>query len=139
MSRERVQQDRRAQTEAIFLALDARDFDALGDLPFHPDMEFHSVFAAAEGGVYHGIEGLREWARDVDSTFDDFTVELIDFREVDHERAVVVARTAGKAKGSGLPVDVRLGQVWTWRNGLLWRNEVYSDMREAFAAVGLRE
>jgi ketosteroid isomerase-like protein len=139
MSRENVPQDRRAQTEAIFLALDARDFDALGDLPFHPDMEFHSVFAAAEGGVYHGIEGLREWARDVDSTFDDFTIELVDFREVDDERAVVVARTAGKAKGSGLPVDVRLGQVWTWRNGLLWRNDVYTDMREALEAVGLRE
>ena len=139
MSRENVPQDRRAQAEAVVAALNARDFDALGDLPFHPDLMFRSVLAVAEGDVYHGIEGLREWARNVDSTFDDFRVELVEFREVDAERAVSVVRTAGRAKASGLPITVRVGQVWTWRNGLIWRNDAYTDVREAFAAVGLRE
>ena len=139
MSRENLPQDRRAQVDAIFSAANARDFEALGEMPFHPDFEFRSVLAVVEGGVYHGIQGLREWARDLDSIFDDYTIEVGGFQEVDDERAVVVAHLTGKGKASGLPVDERVGQIWTWRNGLVWRTDTYFDFREALEAVGLRE
>src|SRR5687767_7656259 len=116
MSQENVEQDRRAQIEAIVDALNARDFKALGDMPFHPDFEFRSVFAVAEGGVYYGIQGLREWAKNVDSTFDDFRNEVVEFREVDEERAVVIVGATGVAKASRVPIDTRVGMVWSWRN-----------------------
>ena len=139
MSRENLPQDRRAQVDAMFSAANARDFEALGEMPFHPDFEFRSVFAVTEGGVYHGIQGLREWARSVDSAFDDYRVEVGGFQEVDDERAVVVVDIMGKGKASDVPVDARIGHVWTWRNGLAWRVDAYSDVREALEAVGLRE
>jgi ketosteroid isomerase-like protein len=132
-------QGKREQAEALLAAINTRDFEALGEMPFHPDMEFHSVFAAAEGEIYHGIQGLREWAEAVDSTFDRFNNELIDFREVDDERAVVVVRATGQARASGVPVDALLTQIWTWRDGKMWRNQVFTDQREAFKAAGLSE
>jgi ketosteroid isomerase-like protein len=139
MSENAHSQDRRAQAEAVLAALNRRDFAALAERGLHPDMEFRSAFAVAEGGTYRGLQGLREWATTVDSAFDDFRSELIDFREVDDERAVVVLRNTGKAAASHIPIDVRSGQVWTWREGLMWRNDVYRYVHEAFAAVGLPE
>ena len=130
---------KREQAEALFAALNERNFEAIAEMPIHPDMRFHSVFAAAEGGIYHAVQGLREWAKAVDSTFDRFYVELLDFREVDDERAVLGVRITAQAKASGVPVDTRVGQVWTWRGGRLWRNEVFSDPRDAFKAAGLSE
>ena len=137
MSEKAQSQDRRAQAEALLAALNARDFGALAELGLHPDLEFRSAFAAAEGRTYKGLQGLREWATTVDSAFDDFRSELIEFREVDDERALVVLRNTGKATASRIPIDVRSGQVWTWREGLMWRNDVYRDVREAYAAVGM--
>jgi ketosteroid isomerase-like protein len=134
---ESTPQGRRAQVEAAFAALNARDFEALGELPVHPKAEFHSVFATAEGEVYRGLPGLREWAEAVDAVFDRFKTDLIDFRELDDARAVVTVRATGRAKTSGLPVDARLTQIWTWRDGKMWRNEVFTDEREAYRAAGL--
>jgi ketosteroid isomerase-like protein len=132
-----MSQGKREQAEALLAALNARDFDAFGEMPVHPDMEFHSVFAAAEGEVYHSVQGLREWAQAVDSTFDRFHNELMDFRELDDERALVVVRATGRAKASGVPIDTSLTQIWTWRDGKMWRNQVFTDRREALKAAGL--
>src|SRR2546426_8198948 len=118
-------QGKREQVEAAVAALNARDFEALGEMPFHPDMELRSVLTAVEGGTtYHGIQGLRQWAQDVDSIFERFHSELIDVREVDDDRAIVIARVTGRARTSGAPFDERRTGIWTWRNGKMWRSEV---------------
>jgi ketosteroid isomerase-like protein len=135
-----IPQGRREQAEAVFAALNARDFEALGDMPFHPDVELRSVLTALEGGtIYHGIQGIRQWAQDVDSIFDGLHNELIDFHDVDAERAILIVRVTGRARTSGVPVDERRAQIWTWRNGKMWRNDVFADPREAFKIAGLSE
>ena len=58
---------------------------------------------------------------------------------MDDKRVVVVLRLVGKAKASGVPLDTRLGQVWTWRDGKVWRIATYTDPRDAFEAVRLPE
>lgn len=118
-------------------ALNRRDFDAIADLPFDPEGEFRSAFAVAEGEVYIGVDGLRKWAENVDATWEDFHVELIEFHEVDEHRAVLVFHNTGRAKASGIPLDMRTSQVWTWRDGKVWRNDSFTDPDEAFRVVGL--
>ena len=129
--------DRRVQVHAVMDAINARDFDALARMPFTSDFEFRSVIAASEGRVYLGLDGLREWAATVDEVWESFRAEPVEFHEAGHDRAVVVFRATGRAKGSGVPLDVRTAQVWTWRNGQLWRNDAYSDPSEALKAMGL--
>ena len=138
MSRETAE-EMREQVEALVGALNARDFEAIGEMPVHPDLEFHSVIAAAEGAIYHGVQGLREWGTAVDSTFDGFRSELLDLREVNDERALLVVRLTARAKASGVPIDTQVGQIWTWRNGKMWRNQVFSHPQDAFKAAGLQE
>jgi ketosteroid isomerase-like protein len=132
--------DRRKQVHALVDAVNARDFEAIGDMPFDPEYEFRSAVAAVEGGVYTGgVQGLREWAESVDEAFDGFHAEVVEVHEVGDDRALIVFHVTGTAKASGFRLDERLAQVWTWRDGRLWRNEAYADPQEAFAAVGLRE
>jgi ketosteroid isomerase-like protein len=52
------------------------------------------------------------------------------------DQAVVVIRVRGTAKASGVPLDQRTGQIWTWRDGQLWRSVVYSNPADAFRAIG---
>jgi ketosteroid isomerase-like protein len=52
---------------------------------------------------------------------------------------VVATRQTGKARGSGVPVDVVNAVVNTVRNGKVVRMDVYPTSAEALEAVGLRE
>ena len=134
-----VEQDQREQWEAITAAGNARDFDPVADL-LHPDLEFHSRFAVAEGqAVYPGIDGLRRWAQDVNVTWEDWNSEILEFRQAGIDRTVAVHRLTGRAKGSGVPLDTRIGMVVTWRDGKAWQLVSYLDPREALDAVGLSE
>lgn len=128
---------KREQADAVLAALNARDFEALSRMPWDPEMEFRSALAAAEGTAFRGKDALHKWAREVDAIWDDMRTDLVEFHEVDEDRAVVVLRLTGTAKASGVPLDSRVGQVWSWREGMLWRNVVFTDPREAFDSVGL--
>lgn len=130
--------DKREEFEAVVGALNARDFDALAEI-LHPEVEFHSRLAVAEGEVYRGIEGTRQWAVNVDATWDGFEMKVMDFRMVGDQQAVAVLRNLGVARASGVPLQTSSAAVLTWRDGKPWRNVVYSDTREALAAVGLSE
>jgi ketosteroid isomerase-like protein len=128
--------DKREQIHASTEALNAWDFEALASV-FHPELEHHSVFAAVEGEVYRGIEGQRSRWENVNATWDDFHIAVAEVHGVDAERVVVVLRLLGKAKVSGVPLDTLLGQVWTWRDGKVWRIVTYTEPGDALEAVGL--
>jgi ketosteroid isomerase-like protein len=133
-----VSRDKRQQVQTSTEALNAWNFEGLADV-FHPDLEHHSVFAAVEGEIYHGIEGQRRRWENVQATWDDFRIAVAEVHDVDNQCAVVVLRLTGKAKVSGAPLDSILGQVWTWRDRKVWRIVTYTDPREALEAVGLAE
>jgi ketosteroid isomerase-like protein len=135
MSRE-APRDRPEQVQLATDALNARDFEALAAV-FHPELEHHSVFAAVEGEVYRGIEGQRKRWENVTATWNDFRVEVAEVDEVDDKCVVVVLRLLGEAKASRLPLDTRLAQVWTWRQGKVWRIVTYTNPSDALEAVGL--
>ena len=129
-----VPPDRLTQIEQATDALNARDFDALASV-FHPELEHHSAFGAVEGEVYRGIDGQRKRWDNVTATWDDFGIEVTDVQGVDDDRAVVVLRLTGEAKASGLPLDARMGQVWTWRDGRVWRIVTHTNPADALDAV----
>jgi ketosteroid isomerase-like protein len=133
-----AQQLTRDDAETLVAALNARDFAAIEALPsWNPEVEFRSALGTAEGEVYRGVAGLRRWAQAADETWADFRITLADFRKVSDEHFVVVYHLTGRARVSGIPLDTQTAQVWTVRNGKVWRNVAYTDPREAFAAVGL--
>jgi ketosteroid isomerase-like protein len=102
-------------------------------------MEFLSALAKMEGETHVGIEGLRAWAAEIDAIFESFHIEIVDVRKAGQDRTVILYRNTGVARGSGIPIDLRTGQVWTWRDGRPWRNASFTDPTEALRAAGLSE
>ncbi len=128
---------RRQQVQIILDAVNRRDFDALGGLGFHDQVEFHSLVSVAEGGFYRGIDGLRQWGAMADDMWTDFHIELLDVIDASDDRVLVLLRLTGRARSSGVPLDQRVAQVWQWRDGLLWRNTAYSNHEDAYRATAL--
>jgi ketosteroid isomerase-like protein len=120
-------------------ASNARDWDTIVEL-LGLEVEFNSVVGAADGErSYHGIEGLRAWAEQVDAVWEDWRQEVVEFHDVSDNQAAAVIPATGRARASGVPLDTRTGNVITWTPGKGWRLQAYSDPREAFEAAGFQE
>ena len=132
-------EQKRAHAQALIDMLNVRDFAGIAAAPWF-DGEgavFHSAVATSEGEVYLGVEGLRAWARAVDGTWEDFRIEMAGHHDVDADRSLAVFDVRGRAKMSGVPLVLQIAQVWTWRDGVLVRNDSFTDVREAFEHAGL--
>ncbi|HEX8646372.1 MAG TPA: nuclear transport factor 2 family protein [Thermoleophilaceae bacterium] len=112
-----------------------RDFGALEGGMLHPDFEYESLFAQAEGEVWRGVNGLRRWAEEVDTIWEDFRVTVEGIEVVDDDTAVLCARLTGRARGSGVPLDQQIGQVWIRRDGMVERVVAHPTLEDARAAA----
>jgi ketosteroid isomerase-like protein len=134
-----TQRDQVDALAAAFVdALDAGDADAMLDL-VHPDYEFFSRLASVEGRAYRGREGFLDYLRDIADGFSGARWELVEIVGSRGDVAVVVFRFTAVGRESRAPVDMTGPQVWTFRDGLVWRNEVYRSRAEALEAAGLHE
>ena len=89
-----------------------------------------------EQQLYEGVEGAHEFMRVWLEAWDDWAVELVSLHDAGDE-VVAVVRQHGRSKTTGLPVDMKFGQVWTIRDGMQARMVMYADPAEALAAAGL--
>jgi hypothetical protein len=124
-----------------YAAANRRDFEliltATADEPYEyrpsrdllpPDMET----------VYHGHDGyLRFWRLWLDA-FQDIRwdpEEILDFGE----KALVTTQQSGRGSSSGVAVSEPVFQLFTFRRGLVVRQEDFLDREQALEAVGLSE
>jgi ketosteroid isomerase-like protein len=117
------------------------EFVATGKLsPERMDPEFvwdMSTFRAwPERQTYEGIEGAREFMEAWQGAWDDWTLEVEELHPAG-DQVVAIVRQRGRAKATGLPVDMHFGQVWTFRDGKQPRMEMYATPEEALRAAGL--
>ena len=92
-----------------------------------------------EAGSAQGRDAVVSWLADFISSFDDYWAsepdELIDAGDW----VIAVARSGGRGRASGAPVD----QVWTMayklREGKVVRFEFHRDKAQAMKAVGAGE
>jgi ketosteroid isomerase-like protein len=127
--------------ELVRLAVDAtngRDLATL-DAIWSEEAEFHSTFAASEGRVFRGRQGIRDYFVTLGEVFDDMRIEIEEITDADEDRLVVLLRVAGRGKGSGANVEQRNGQVWTLVDGKIARIDSNMNRTEAFEAAGLSD
>ena len=89
-----------------------------------------------EQHTYYGLEGARTFIRDWVEAWDDWEVEVESLHDAG-DRVVAILRQHGRSKATGLPVDMRFGQVWTIRDGKQLRMQMYASPEEALEATGL--
>lgn len=129
MSRENVD-----LMEAAYAAITSDDLDAFLAVA-HPQIEFRSLIAEAEGRTFRGHEGVREWWNTVIRSLGvrPGAEKIEGFRD----RGVTCLRLAGSIGGVEVPQTMWMS--WRFRDGLLAWWETFRTEAEALEAVGLRE
>jgi ketosteroid isomerase-like protein len=116
-------------------ALNAGDIDslvALCDERFRLDMS-DRVFNPA---VYDGHDGIRRFYADVRDVWTTYVWEPEQLTEVG-DTVLVLLRSFGKGRGSGVEVERRTAMVWTLRDGRALNLRFFRDRDAARAASGL--
>jgi ketosteroid isomerase-like protein len=116
-------------------AFNREDFD--GTLEFlHPDFEWHRGAVSVEGGVIRGRDGVRQLM-----TPDIFDRQVITPREmiVNGDKILVETNFRARGRSSGIELENTGWQVWTMRDDLAIRVELFDDEAAARAAAGLTE
>lgn len=107
----------------------------------HPGIEFIRVDGPAPGG-WTGLAGLPEATRELLDAWTDIRYEVDEYRELDHERVLVLVRLSGKARTSGVALEQVASHgahVFTLCEGKVIQLVHYFDRRRALEAVGLSE
>jgi ketosteroid isomerase-like protein len=133
MSQENVESVRR-----VFEAVNRHDIGAL-DALLSEDMEFHSVLAASEGGVFRGRQGIRDYFAEFDAAFAEFRTEIEKVIDTSEDRVVALVKFTARGKGSGVILDQHFGMVFTFQGEEITRMDSYFNPAEALEAAGLRE
>jgi ketosteroid isomerase-like protein len=106
--------------------------DALRGLP--ADFELVAT-DHPDGLVYRGPEGVKEFFRDWYESWEELGFEW-ELELIDDERVLATCHTRARGRGSGVPVEMHFGQIWTHRDGRFTRMVMYPDAESARRAAG---
>jgi ketosteroid isomerase-like protein len=85
--------------------------------------------------VYRGHEGVRRYFEDWVGAWDEYRVEPEEVIDTAADRVVVICRHGGRGKGSGVAIEQRVADVFTFRDGLAVRVQTVWDPADALAQV----
>jgi hypothetical protein len=87
---------------------------------------------------FHGHEGVKEWAARVLEPMQ-ISMDLIDARSLDEETVLAEYRARGEGRGSGVPAEMAIFDLYSIRSGMVRRRRTFYTEAEALQAAGLRE
>jgi ketosteroid isomerase-like protein len=108
-----------------------RDLQAVLE-EMHPQCEVRGIEVRE---TLRGHDALAAGFRDWFDAFDEFTIHPEDFI-ADGDRVLVPVRQRARGKGSGVEVEQRFFQLFTLRDGMVFRFEEYSEESDVQKALG---
>jgi ketosteroid isomerase-like protein len=120
----------------LYSAMNARELEAVAELA-DPDVEWIPDSRVGQGPI-RGRENIIRFFMDQAETFEEFRVETKRFWDTG-DKVLVFVRTTGRGTASGAGFDIRIGHLWTLRDGLIVRGEGHANRDEALEAAGLME
>ena len=100
----------------------------------HPDFEWTPLETSPVARVYRGHEQVRHYVEDWIATFENLRLDLEEPTEVG-DRVLVVVRGHGRGRGSGLELNNRFCQLWSFRSGTAVGMEEYATREQALAEL----
>jgi len=107
----------------------------------HPDIEF-VVAESFDAGSVRGLAAMADAWHDWLSVWDEYRVEVDEYRKLDDERILVLMLHCGRGKISGIDVEQtkRAGaNVLHVRDGRVTRLVLYWDRERALTDLGISE
>src|SRR5262245_16280212 len=130
MSEENIEALRRG-----YAAVHRGDIDGLL-ATVHPEVEFTSLIAEAEGETFRGHDGVRRWWKEVVLPLGGLQAELEEIRD---SGDTVIARVLGTYHPRGVEVHQTFWHVLHFRDGKAERWQFCRTEEEALEAAGVRE
>jgi ketosteroid isomerase-like protein len=125
-----------AIVRAVFEAFGQGDVEAVLELADR-EITFEPVSTPVrEREPYHGHDGMREYMRDLDETWEEFEVTISDVRE-GPDQVVALGRIKAIATGGAYMTDSPAGVVLRLREGKILWGKVFTNVSDALAAGGL--
>jgi ketosteroid isomerase-like protein len=118
---------------AGFAAYNRGDLDALMEI-YDPTVEFVTLML----GTHHGKEAIRPLYEENRKNLSGYRLdpeELVD----EADNVVAVVRLGGAGRVSQIALDDRIAFLFTFREGLIVRQQTFRNKEEALKAAGLRE
>jgi uncharacterized protein len=106
-------------TRQSWVFVDERDLDGFLGI-VHEDVEFVSLVAEAEGGTFHGHDGVRAWWESVGESLGTLRYEPREMRDLGDGGVITELVVSGKVGGVEVPqamwhaVQVRDGKAVWW-------------------------
>jgi ketosteroid isomerase-like protein len=119
-----------------YRAFRERDIDGVLSL-VDPEVEVEIFTGRPDtaGRVYRGHEGFVQNFSELMEVFEDLDLEPVETVDAG-ERVLVGVRVTGTGRASGVAVETMIYHVWTSREGLATRLEIYSERGAAVSALG---
>ena len=117
-------------------AFNRRDLDAFLAL-MDEEVEAVPRLASMEG-KYRGYAGIRRWWESLFQGLPDFTIEVVELRDLG-DLTVSVLRFRAHGAASGTPIEQRFWLVSKWRDRKVIWWQTFRDEAEAVKVVGLKE
>ncbi len=106
----------------------------------HPDFVWDTTTfrGGVQIGTSVGVDETNQWLAEWTEGFDNWSIEVLEVIDAGNQ-VVTVMNQRANAQHGGPEVEMRIAQVWTFREGLIARMEMYAERAEAFLAAGLSE
>jgi ketosteroid isomerase-like protein len=124
---------------SIFAAWERGDFSS--STWAHPEIEF-VMTGGVSAGSGKGLAAMAEMWHDVVRAWEGARGVPEEYRELDAERVLVLLRTVGRGKTSGVDlshIHHKQGVLFHVRDGRVTRLVLYPDVESALADLGLKE
>ena len=132
MSSEQIERFR-----AAFEAFSRGDMDAV-NANFAPDFEVRDHVILESGAGRVGPAALASNLAQLHEAFDEYTVEPLEFEEIDGGMLVRILARAHTDRDGGMDLELEAGQLWRMReDGLAVSVDIYPSWAEARRAAGL--
>jgi ketosteroid isomerase-like protein len=89
---------------------------------------------SAEPDTYRGHEGIRRYFESFQDAMEDIRFEELELRVVE-PYVVVDVRVTARGRATGIPVEQRIAQVWTVRDGKALQVRNFASFADALAAA----
>jgi hypothetical protein len=103
----------------------------------HPEAELHTRLAAAAGEPYRGRDGIEQWGRDLGELWETMDLNVEEMIETDGGDVLVLTTAELASRGSEVTFTQPIGWLFSFRDDLPVRMEVFQSHGEARKAAGL--
>ena len=120
--------------ERAYEAWSNRDIDVIVSL-VHPESEARPILGANIGaGVYHGVDGARQWFDDLHQEWETFESRVTGIEEAG-DRTLCTLHVRARGRASGAVIEGEMYHLLEFRDGLIWRLEAFLDRDAAMQAL----